>query len=86
MPHFFQCLGPNFALNFAKGQGMERGERFGVEREGGRRIGARGSASNGGGVWIGARGAGETKVGGRRTTGEGSDVRRGNDERKKSDL
>ena len=50
MPHFFQCLGPNFALNFAKGQGMERGERFGVEREGGQRIGTR-SERNGEGAY-----------------------------------
>ena len=55
---------------------MERGERFGVEREGGRQIGARGRASNGGGVWIGARGAGETKVGGRRMTGRGATYER----------
>ena len=66
------------------GKGVAR--RFGVEREGGRRIGARGSASNGGGVWIGARGAGETKVGGRHMTGRGATYEGGTTNEKKVTL
>ncbi|KAG2571085.1 hypothetical protein PVAP13_7KG064387 [Panicum virgatum] len=77
------CVGGGVRRQRRPRLGRQRRDGKGVAR--GRRIGARGSASNGGGVWIGARGAGETKVGGRRTTGEGGDVRRGNDERKKSD-
>ena len=35
MPHFFQCLGPNFALNFARARAWRGGSASGwSEREG----------------------------------------------------